>query len=102
MDKDVLVGVVVVELAAVAEPEDVPVCTVGSVRGCGIGEVADGGGDGWELGAEGDVPVGVVFENKGCGGVGVDDSAEDVEVGDPGAGLVFVGVSFFAFGFSGC
>lgn len=102
VDEDVLVGVVIVDFLTVAEPEDILVGTVGCVRGCGVCEVADGGGDGRELGAQGDIPVGVVFENEGGAGVGSDDPVKDVEVGDPGAGLIFVGVSFLAFGFAGC
>ena len=32
MDEDIPVGVVVVDFAAVAEPEEIPVCTVGAVK----------------------------------------------------------------------
>ena len=63
MDQDVWISVVVVDFAAVAEPEEIPVCTVGCVRGYGVCEVADSGSDGRQLGAESDIPVGVVFED---------------------------------------
>lgn len=51
---------------AVAEPEEVPVVAVWGVwdgAGGGVEEPLGAGGEVEELGAEGDVPVGVVFED---------------------------------------
>lgn len=55
---------------AVAEPEEVPVVAVGGVWdvvGRGVEEPLGAGGEVEELGPEGDVPVGVVFEDEGGG-----------------------------------
>ena len=54
-----------VDVAAVAEPEDVPVGAVGIEVGWGgsVGERADGGGDGEGLGPDGGVPVCVIFDD---------------------------------------
>lgn len=48
---------------------------VGGVEGQGGGERADCGGDGGELRKEAQIPVCVVFEDEGCGYVGVDYAA---------------------------
>ena len=65
-----------VDVAAVAQPEHIPVGAVGVEVGWGgsVREDADSGSDGEGLGADGGVPVYVVFDDQGCGGVAVDDA----------------------------
>ena len=70
----------VVEVSAVAQPEDVPVEAVGvegrGLRGCGgVGDGADGVGDWGDDLSDGDVPVRVVFEDEGRCCLGVDYAA---------------------------
>lgn len=82
-------GIAVLGLGgAVAQPDEIPAVTVGGERLGGLGGVEEGlraESDALELGAEVDVPVGVIFHHQGGGEAFVDDLMGEVHMATPAA-----------------
>ena len=91
-------GVAVLRLGgAVAQPDEIPAVTVGRERLGGFGSVEEGLGaesDALELGAEIDVPVGVVFHDQGGRKAFVDDFMGEIHVAAPAANDAVFALTF--------